>query len=293
MLFTCFNKNLAAAVRASLSDQPGVEVVHFHELCDRLGREAGVDLPDQHVPNMPTSFFSERLPNALAEAVSILGTRYDAIVVDEGQDFEDVWWVPLVDLLHDAASGVLYIFFDERQDLYHRARSWPIDDLPFELTENCRSTRSIHRLLRATFPGALDQVTCQGPEGRSRELIVVGEGSNGDRDALRRVLHRLRHEENVDLSDIVVLTPRNQQRSQLGEGLTLGNVRLSWATTPEVGAVQVSTIHSFKGLERPVVVLTELGDLRQDIRRELLYVARSRASNHLVEIWPQGGAPEE
>ena len=36
----------------------------------------------------------------MMEALSETDFRYDAILVDEGQDFEAAWWVPLDELLN-------------------------------------------------------------------------------------------------------------------------------------------------------------------------------------------------
>jgi superfamily I DNA/RNA helicase len=267
-----------------------VQVAHFHDLCYRLGRQAGIELPDQQVSGMPESYFTEQLPEALSRAVSTLGSRYDAIVVDEGQDFQDVWWVPLIELLRDPQHGILYICFDDRQDLYRRPRLWPIPDEPFELTVNCRSTQLIHRRLQETMPGRLGEVVCVGPEGRPVESLYF-ETDGIEKDALRKALHRLINDERVAPTDVVVLTPRAQAKSKWHEGAIIGNQRLTWSTeTADPAAVQVSTIHSFKGLERPVVIMTELVHLPRGHEPELLYVGRSRARNQLIELWQQKGS---
>jgi superfamily I DNA/RNA helicase len=82
---------------------------------------------------------------------------------------------------------------------------------------------------------------------------------------------------------------RAHGKSAWSEGDNLGNLQLTWDPQPgETGRIQVTTIHSFKGLERPVVILTELDHLYSGREAELLYVARSRASSHLVEVWKEG-----
>jgi superfamily I DNA/RNA helicase len=74
----------------------------------------------------------------------------DAIVVDEAQDLDAVWWLPLLDLLRDRTHRIVYVFGDANQDLYHAREP---DELgvvmpdaidPFYLTENRRSTQAIH-----------------------------------------------------------------------------------------------------------------------------------------------------
>jgi len=257
-------------------------VVHFHELCYRLGREAGMDLLGEGAAKVPDDYFTTQLPSALSEAATLLGPRYDAIVVDEGQDFQDVWWLSLLELLEDPEHGVLYVFFDEYQDLYKRERAWPIADPPYQLTTNCRNTRTIHREVVASCDGSIP-ITCEGPEGRTVERIEVA-SEVSELTEVRKVLHRLIHDEEVDPRDVVVLTPRRQARSAFTDGLSLGNLRLTWSPDPAHNQVQVSTIHSFKGLERPVVILAELAHAHPAQARVLLYVARSRATSHLVEL---------
>ncbi|HYT41370.1 MAG TPA: hypothetical protein VEP90_03395, partial [Methylomirabilota bacterium] len=54
------------------------------------------------------------LPQKLHDAVARVPVRFDAVIADEGQDFAEMWWITLLDLIKDRAQGVFYIF----QDLY-------------------------------------------------------------------------------------------------------------------------------------------------------------------------------
>ena len=53
---------------------------------------------------------------------------------------------------------------------------------------------------------------------------------------------------------------------------------------PEPGAILATSIHGFKGLEREVVILAELGDKHLEDLRRYLYVGASRAKNELVVL---------
>ena len=183
ILFTCFNRNLASAIRERLNGT-GVEGATFHELCYRLGRQAGADLPDELVADMPAAYVNEKLPAALELAVSKLGPCYDGMIADEGQNFQDTWWLSLMDLLRNPARAAMYVFFDDRQDLYGRDRAWPIDDVPFELSINCRSTLSIHHHLQAMLPGKLDGTghglgPSQGTQSEPHGVAGFGIGAPG------------------------------------------------------------------------------------------------------------------
>lgn len=98
----------------------------------------------------------------------------------------------------------------------------------------------------------------------------------------------------IDPREIAVLTPRSQARSALAEGYPVGeSLRLTWSDSGTDSAVRVSTVHSFKGLESPVVVLAETDGLRSHHHGDALtYVAVSRAKHHLVVVGtlPEPGA---
>jgi superfamily I DNA/RNA helicase len=52
--------------------------------------------------------------------------------------------------------------------------------------------------------------------------------------------------------------------------------------TTTQSAVRFSTIHSFKGLESPVVILVDIDRIEGDEPQSLLYVAMSRARSLLI-----------
>jgi superfamily I DNA/RNA helicase len=98
-------------------------------------------------------------------------------------------------------------------------------------------------------------------------------------------LHELINVKGALPSQIIILTPRKQENSLWQEGSTLGNYKLTWNISTLTGSnIRVSTIHSFKGLESPIVILTELDQAFTDTRDQLIYIGVSRARNHLVVI---------
>ena len=65
------------------------------------------------------------------EAVAIedlVHQRFDAIIVDEAQDFRPEYWAGIELLLTSEADGYLYIFCDPNQALYSKALALPITD---------------------------------------------------------------------------------------------------------------------------------------------------------------------
>ena len=90
---------------------------------------------------------------------------------------------------------------------------------------------------------------------------------------------------NVPLENIVILTPKSEKNSILKEGVKLGNYVLSWYK--KEGTVFVSTIQSFKGLERLVVIIAEI-DKEVPRIENLLYTGCSRAVGELTCFYNEG-----
>jgi hypothetical protein len=304
VLVTCFNRALADFIRAQLPpaqvaprgapagvrsqlDLFGgakVDVESFHALAGAWARRAGIALPAAEDDAAKRALYDAALPEALMAATTKLTERYDAIVVDEGQDFHEDWWVALQSLLADPDDGILYVFFDDNQSVYTRGASLPIPSAPFVLSKNCRTTRRIHEWVARWYRGGASPEPA-GPEGRA-PVTHRYRDAHELRDALRRVLHQLIVEEKVPERDLVVLSPHGRATSALWSDPVYGNVRLTDTWPPAPGHVQCATVHAFKGLERAVVVLAEIGRDRNP--QELLYVGGSRAKHHLVVIEQDG-----
>ena len=311
VLLTCFNRPLAEYLRASIGLLDNVDVFTFHGLAEELATRAGLAISKRHAD---ADYFDVELPQALSDAAAAMPEhRYDAIVVDEAQDIDSVWWLPLLDLLADPERGVLFVFGDANQDLYHADPDeigvvMPERPPVYLLDENRRTTRAIHdwaqrwassRPIQTDTGAVRVQARAAGPEGRPVQVLTYPET---DADACRRAVASVLKElvgpaGDVKPRDIVVLTPRSPRSSWLA-GVKVGSYTLVSEAGPE-GAplpaptsaweVRLSTIHRFKGLESPVVILAEIdGRVPADQLAGLLYVGATRARTHLVVIGSEG-----
>jgi superfamily I DNA/RNA helicase len=206
------------------------------------------------------------------------GDRFDAIIVDEGQDFEEEWWAALTSLLADPDDGILYIFYDDNQRLYKRNAAFPITGPPVHLTRNCRNTKQIHEAVMM-FHESPTPPECIGPDGESpKSLETTGDGRRDVEDYIDQLVGK----QKVRPGDIAILTRRSRDRSAWSNPPD----RPLWSATWDLAAcadkVVVSSIHAFKGLERPVVIVCEIGDVDPEEEASLLYVAFSRAREVLV-----------
>ncbi|MBW2569062.1 MAG: ATP-binding domain-containing protein [Deltaproteobacteria bacterium] len=124
-----------------------------------------------------------------------------------------------------------------------------------------------------------------GPEGQSPEIVKINAQST-EKEIVRKVVADLLRNEKVVPSDITILTPHKESKSIWNTGDCFANCPITWQRTEQgmENNIFCSTIHSFKGLESPVVILTETDAIREVRKDELLYVATSRANSHLIII---------
>ena len=204
-------------------------------------------------------------------------------MVDESQDFRAWWWPALLATHKDPDAGTLYLFGDDSQNLYGGG-DLPVgeDDVLPPLPNNLRNTSSIHTFVSVFFdadgPGA---GTAKGPRGLPVEVLDYD-----DEDELVRlvdvVITNLLEEEQLAPDDLVVLTPGGASKSRLWTRRDLGRNRLS--DRPEDGSILWSTVHSFKGLERPVVILAEIEARGIDEIAPYLRVGGTRAQHQLIVV---------
>lgn len=287
-LLTCYNRQLADHLSSMCAVTSNLDVMSFHQLCHRQverGRQAsGRDLLTEAKVTYPgKDLYDVQLPNAFAYSLDILPDRYDAIVCDEGQDFREEFWVPLELLLSDYEQSPLYVFYDDNQNIYARAGTFPIQDEPFTLTTNCRNTAPIHVAAYKHYKG----VPVSPPDIEGDEVqFDASPGRDAQAAKISARIVDLVARQGVAPSDITVLIADALRKSDyyatlrrlplpkpaiwLEEGIRGGN------------SVLIDTIQRFKGLESPVVILWGLDTIDLARSEELLYVGMSRAKSLLV-----------
>jgi hypothetical protein len=290
VLLVCYNKSLATYLRNKMANvTANLRIYHFHHLCIELARQAYVlpQAPSPQDEEQQRIYFEEQLPDALLQARGkLFGIRYDAIIIDEGQDFREEWLLSLMMLLHDPDGGIFYIFYDDNQRLYDRSGKFPLDTLPYTLTVNCRTTQEIHKQIVRLYEGSQSALAVRGPRGRPVERVLYSD-PDYFLPRLGHLLKRLVQEEQVPNEEIVILTPL-RQKSWLWEQPMFSSINLARKQPPGPSEVFATTIHDFKGLESPIVILVEVErwSSDSDSLEALLYVACSRACNHLILLQP-------
>ncbi|MDQ3454626.1 MAG: NERD domain-containing protein [Actinomycetota bacterium] len=239
----------------------------FHGLGQQWGASAGSE--------DDSDFWERRLPSEMAALAAALppGQRFDAVVVDEAQDFADSWWTPVLASLREEESGGVFVFTDEGQRVFSRFGQVPIPLVPLLLETNLRNTRPIAESFKPLTPVQMRIGPVDGPPVRF--VACTTELALGTADTeVDRLLEDWRPQ------DVALLTtgPRHPEQSQRqGHGQDW-----YWESFWDDAQVFYGHVLGFKGLERRAVVLAvnESGD--RDRARERLYVGLSRARDQLV-----------
>ncbi|MCG7932570.1 MAG: NERD domain-containing protein [Candidatus Thiodiazotropha lotti] len=288
-LFLCYNKSLGEWLRGALPEEHEdlIHVYHFHKLCSELCRKASISFrPPQ---GDSSEFWCHEAPELLWEAIEGLSDRYDAVVVDEGQDFHTDWWDPLELINTKGEEGYLYVFYDPAQNLYNDTGvTIPSLGKPFPLPTNCRNTKAI----ASTCGDVIDRTieTRRGtPLGIETEIISIDD----DQETIRYLNGWVKNwikREGIKPSQIAILSPFKKNNSSLSSrghfsGITLTEDLDDWRKSE---GILFSTIRSFKGLEADIVVMVDIvepGSIGIFSQSDL-YVGCSRAK-HVLKILTQ------
>ena len=286
-LLVCYNRGLADHLREQCAGIEGLDVATFHQLCrrwiDKAKADLGRDLMAEARHDYPGGTdFDHHQPIALALAVDAFGEHYDAIVVDEGQDFGDEFWMPIELMLSDHADGLLYVFLDENQDIYGRSAAIPIVGEPMQLDKNCRNTTAIHAAAYRYYRGV--EIEAPRIAGGAVELLIAPDVARQAK-AIAALVTRLVAEEGVAPHDIGVLLCDGRDRASYERALAANSIpkaaRWGHLEAYGLGSVTVDTVARFKGLERPIIILWGLDQCDPVADRETLYVGMSRAKSLL------------
>ena len=303
VLFLCFNLPLAAELRRMagpvldslhhpLPDPSRLWIGAFHQLTEERVRRAGLDW-DPPLPGAPGAgpFWEEEAPRLLLLAGPLLPDRFDALVVDEEQDFRASWWPPLASLLQGDAAPLAFLC-DPNQDLWSRgglgdAGGPSIPVLPLRTV--LRTTRAIARWCSALVGGPPPLCLPGTPEGEQVQLRT-GATPADRRAELEKVARYLLETEKLDADRLLVIGTRRLEHSSLADeaaGPTLRGIPVV-AVDDEgqvpPGSLRYATPHRIKGLEADVVLLIDVTEGSASSAPANLYVAASRARHRLVVV---------
>lgn len=291
VLLLCYNRPLADSLAFVQRDTSRVSVYSFHQFCDQRARQAAAtgndvlkDATDAHPGHSDRDYYDFQLPFALALSSEVLDEKFDAVVVDEAQDFSDEYWFGVESLLRDPDVGHLFVFIDENQTIYTRSGKIPIEDEPYHLTTNCRNTAPIHEAGYRFYKGELvDSSEIRGPD----VTWAPSDQAEAQADAISRRVRQWVAVEGLEPQDVAVLVakrPKAYCYELLEPRLNATGVRWITETHGVTGAVLVETFSRFKGLEAQAVVLWLGDEVLDEEAWETVYVGATRAKSLLAIV---------
>lgn len=284
VLFLCFNRKLGESLARRAAHIDNLKVVHFHRLCRDMCVQAGLDFEVPKDRDEANEFWGNLAPELLMDAIDELPQfRYDAVVVDEAQDFKDRWWIA-IDKLTRQPKGPLYLFYDRAQNLFANNLKFPSMGTHYNLGTNCRNTKSIAAGCSKVL-GQEIRTPAFSPVGDKPTLHKTGKATEICQKCAS-ILTQSITKEGLSPSKVAIISTRGLKSSCLSDGKVGDYLLTDDVEDWESGkAVWFSTIKAFKGLEADVLIVIEAGDFDPTyFSRHDLYVAASRARHRLVVI---------
>ncbi len=304
ILFVCYNKSLKNYVKKMMNNlmqkdySNNITVSHFYEL---VGFKTGQSV--QKLKDEDSSSWDLRVGLMLrlaGQSNRIVGGKYDAILLDEAQDFSTEWLNGVRFLLNDNDSFTIAL--DPAQDVYRRRRVWRdagIDVLgrrSRKLKQSYRNTSEILRLA-IKFKGFDSYIETEDEDNPDNIIVPDEIEHHGEKAAIIKFnnysevllnlsedIKELVETKNYSYKDICIIIcsnnivgfdPNSTLPNIPTRSLILSNQRDDFDIDEDT--VKVITVESSKGLEWKVVYILGIDGMPRDNRDSL-------AENNLVYI---------
>jgi hypothetical protein len=290
--------------------------LHFHDWCKRVCQEGGMepeymqlfrglDPEAQGEAEAPDDLFDVRIPELVGRVLDEAGdliSSYNAIIVDEGQDFHLTWWNLLRRVRRD--GGEMLLAADQTQDLYRRSCHWTDESMRgagfdgpwLQLNGSYRFPPKLVPHLRQfaeQFLHGADINLAANAQGYlfDEQLPSLRWLQVKDADAVDACVRAVRDLASTEVtwSDITLLVATHEEGLRCVQALASLNIKVRHVFAGDQAAskklkmafwmgdarIKAATIHSFKGWEATAMVIhisraTTAGELAAD------YVALSR-----------------
>lgn len=289
ILIVCFNVVLAAFLRRSCQEFPGIEVYHFDGLVKKFG------IVRNHEISETDEELGDRFLQFLETNDSYVENKYHTVLIDEAQDFPAVWFRCIMQLMEDPDDGDLLIVADGNQGLYRKTKfTWSSLGIQargrsvstkFDLDKNYRNSREIMSLASAFAEDGNDSdedtIQPMAPREYLRESgiaprLTIFERRQEESDFIVQTVSELlkgnwgdvKFEETITSEDIMILYPYKPKSLKDDFDYFLKKMqavsKTMWISDPsnkknrsnyEPDSIRIQTIHSAKGLQAKAVIL--------------------------------------
>lgn len=312
-LVLCYNISLAAKLRCLVEAEgiaDRIHVRHFHAWCGEMLECYNVEVEDGKAP------YWERQVSSVIKGVEdghIPRGQYDAVMIDEGHDFQPEW-LQLVTQMVNPNTDSLLLLYDDAQSIYRKKKTLGFSLSSVGIKAAGRTTilrlnyRNTAEILHFAYdfakeylhPATADEdhvpllaPQASGPSGPIPQFIRATSLTAEFDHAVRCVRYWL--DKGVPAHEIAIICFRNSQGDAISKRLATAGISHLWMCSPKAKRaydafdekVTVILAPSSKGLEFQSVAIVGVGQLEDsDEQREehtrLLYVAMTRARRQLA-----------
>jgi len=295
----CYNDLLAEQLQQNFKnlgyDDSQVVAASFLKLACKYVRTArvpGVPRKEPKDSKAKTEYF-QSVSESFGPAIKELRKQkknmfFDALVIDEGQDFENGWLDTVQQLLKDPQNGIIRFFYDHNQTIFKGREvlgNKTFASLPVMVLK--RGYRCTKKILEWVYDTTDIRVPCyeDTPEGRPVDVRVYTDPKE-QVEMLRKEVERL-GKKGVEPKDILVVSLHGRGNSGLAD---LDDDMFQWSDVNDSLnslAINIVSVYRYKGLDKKVVILTDLEPSKNDpgaphSNAHLIMVGATRAKEHLV-----------
>lgn len=284
--FLTYTKGVAEMVARSFADLPAEDTPAFIGTFHALGFDWGVE-SDPTLSAAP-DYWTSVLPAKYQAAASGLSvdSKFDAIIVDEAQDFAETWWEVVWAAAKDSDTCRLAVFRDDAQALFANRLARPsVSMARIDLDANRRNGRQI---VEAFAPLCDRRMEVLGGEGLPVRIVfaeadqIIGSAD----DAVMQLI-----EQEGWLPEHVALLTTKGRHPEHAERQDSDKERY-WQSFLTDDSEFYGTVAGFKGLERPAIVIAINGFHDHAQKRDVMYTAMSRAIDLVVLVGTEADLTE-
>ena len=289
VLLICFNRLLGRHLEKEMG--PLVPRVTVSTLHKHMLSIAGIQLGGQ---SRSSEFWNIDLPQIAIDKLlqdSREDNTYDEIIVDEAQDLLQTMYLDFIDLSVKGglSAGKWKIFGDfEKQAIYgmnsdltiEEAFTTRLNNAPrYSLRVNCRNTPRIASLVSLLGDLTPEYSRILRPDDGIEPKIMYYSDQPDQQRKLLEIIAMLK-DDGFSNNDIVILSTKSAENSSV-YGISDNSVRFTSFESASRKRIGSGSIHAFKGIESPAVIVTDVEIIGGEQARSLFYIAITRALHRL------------
>lgn len=299
----CYNKLLGRQIKHSVSDNSEITATNLHKFMRDI--VVSSDLKEEFL-EQEKSVSSDNLYDEIYPFYAAMAVRekfdfepFDTLIVDEAQDLISSDNLDFFDeILRGGLNGGKYAMFADfhRQAIYSKLgkdaqlaalRQRAPHFTHCKLTHNCRNTKNIGEETASVSGFSKPPFRPTAIDGVPVDYQFYADAADQTK-RIETLLKKLTND-GISARKITILSPKTAENSCFPALQKLNSVKVeqisdSFFDGEGVDKITFATVHSFKGLENSIIVLTDAEDLLSDNARSLLYVGMSRAKQRLYMI---------